>query len=95
MLFVPQLAAAKVFMCVDQATGQTSFTDKACEEHMPGEKVRVDVANPGSGSPAPRKNRNHAWQSQRDMSKSGIDHNQQRREAYTDRVNAVAVHAGS
>ncbi len=95
LALVPQSALAKVFMCVDEATGKTSFTDKACDKHVPGEKVRVDVANPGKGARGAGRNRNNAWQSQRDFSRSGLDYNRARRAAASGKETAIAATAGS
>ena len=82
LLSGPNLVQAKVYMCVDPATGKTSFTDQACESKTTGENVRVQVANPGSHkrttSQSGRKI-NKAWESQRDTSLSGRDYNDKRR----------------
>jgi len=95
LALVPQSAWAKVFMCVDEATGKTSFTDKACDKHVPGEKVRVNVANPGTGARGPGRKGNNAWQSQRDFSQSGLDYNRARREAASGKATAIAATSGS
>ena len=42
-------SAAQVFKCVDQATGKTSFTDKACPDSKPGDYVPVGNANSDAG----------------------------------------------
>ena len=84
------LAQAGVYMCVDPATGKTSFTDRACESKTAGENVRVQVANPGAqkrkASQSGRKV-NKAWQSQRDTSLSGREYNAKRR---SERAHTVA-----
>ena len=86
----PGVVQAKVYMCVDPATGKTSFTDQACETRTAGEKVRVNSANPGSHK---RKNSRSgrkvikAWESQRDTSLSGREYNERRR---MERARAVA-----
>jgi len=88
LLLVPQLAAARVYMCVDQATGQTSFTDKACDAAGSREEVRVEAANLDSGkryaAPAKRK----TWRSQADTRKSGVDYNAERRALYQNKATA-------
>ncbi len=82
LLSASNLAQARVYMCVDPATGKTSFTDKACETKTTGENVRVEVANPGKHkrktSQSGRKV-SKAWDSQRDTSLSGRDYNEKRR----------------
>ena len=53
LLVLPQLASARVYMCVDQVTGETSFTDKACTTAGDArEEVRVDRTNLDSGKRA-------------------------------------------
>ncbi len=88
LLLVPQLATARVYMCVDQATGRTSFTDKACETASVREEVRVDTANLDSGksyaAPAKRK----TWRSQADTRKTGADYNAERRSLYQNKATA-------
>lgn len=74
LLLLPQLAAARVFMCVDEATGRTSFSDKGCQTTASQEEVRVEASNVFSGSrtaeaPAPK-----AWVSDRDTRKTGRDY---------------------
>ncbi len=89
LLSGPNLAQARVYMCVDPTTGKTSFTDQACESKTAGEDVRVQVANPGSQkrktSQSGRKV-NRAWQSQRDTSLSGREYNARRRSEHAHTV---------
>lgn len=82
LLLAPQLAAAKVYMCVDPATGKTSFTDKACDAHEPGEEVRVEAANLESGSRYQKSAGRKTWNSERDERKTGVDYNTERRALY-------------
>lgn len=88
LLLVPQLAAARVYMCVDHATGQTSFTDQACDTASVREEVRVPSPNLNSGqrtgSPATHK----TWRSQADTRKTGSDYNAERRSLYENKATA-------
>jgi hypothetical protein len=88
LLLVPQLAAARVYMCVDTATGKTSFTDQACNAASVREEVRVPSSNLDSGqrnvAPAQRK----IWRSQADTRKTGIDYNAERRSMYENKATA-------
>jgi hypothetical protein len=90
LLLVPQLAAAKVFMCVDPATGKTSFTDRACEKAAAREEVRVDPTNLDSGGRTARGGSAKTWNSQRDTRKTGNDYNAQRRDVYQNNPTASA-----
>jgi hypothetical protein len=88
LLFVPQLAVARMYMCVDPATGATSFTDKACETKTSREEVRVGSTNLDSGSGSGRKTSSKTWNSQREGRKTGVDVNNQRRELYENKASA-------
>ncbi len=92
LLLVPQLAAARVYMCVDPETGKTSFTDKACEKAASREEVRVSSTNldSGSRSRSSRGGSAKTWNSQRDTRKTGIDYNAQRRDLYKNNPTASA-----
>jgi hypothetical protein len=81
LMLVPQLAAARVYMCVDEATGKTSFTDKACETASTREEVRVDSYT--------RRSKQKTLRSQTDTRKSGADFNAQRRELYENKASAA------
>lgn len=94
LLLLPQLAAARVYMCVDPATGKTSFTDKACATNSPGEEVKVDTANPGSAARTPRKDPGKAWQSQRDRAMSGLGHNRERRALHENKSKTTVAGGG-
>ena len=90
VLLVPQLAAARVYMCVDPETGKTSFTDKACEKAAAREEVRVTSTNLDSGSRSARGGTAKTWNSQRDTRKTGTDYNAGRRELYNNNPTASA-----
>lgn len=89
MLFlVPQLANARVYMCVDSTTGKTSFTDKACEITSVGEEVRVDATNLDSGSRSRRGSAAKTWRSDEETRKTGLDYNNERRDFYSNGATA-------
>jgi hypothetical protein len=90
LLLVPQLAAARVYMCVDPETGKTSFTDKACEKAASREEVRVGSTNLDSGSRSARRGSSKTWNSQRETRKTGNDYNAERRELYKNNPTASA-----
>ena len=75
ILLVPQLAAAKVYMCRDPATGNTTFTDKGCETSANGEELKVPATNVDSGSRTAEPASRGAWVSDRDTRKTGREHN--------------------
>ena len=54
VLLVPQVAAARMYMCVDEATGATSFTDRACESESAREEIKINAPG-GGGYPPPRR----------------------------------------
>lgn len=91
LLLVPQFAAAGVYMCVDPATGKTSFTDKACASNSAREEVRVEVANPGNNSRGSGGGSQKAWVSQRDTTRSGLEYNNKRRSQYGNEERAIAA----
>lgn len=90
LLLAPQLAVARVYMCVDQATGEATFTDKACDTASSREEVRVEntklVSSKSYTPPAKRK----TWRSQADTRKSGIEYNAERRNLYQNKATASA-----
>ncbi|MCB1841346.1 MAG: DUF4124 domain-containing protein [Halioglobus sp.] len=88
LLLLPQLALAKVYMCVDAATGKTSFTDRACDEATVVEEVRVDPVNLESGERYKKAPRQKTWNSERDARKSGQDYNAQHRALYENNATA-------
>jgi len=88
-MLLPQLAAARVYMCVDEATGETSFTDQACETASTREEVRVDPVNLNSGDRHVRRAKAKTWRSQADTRKTGVDFNAQRRSLYESKASAA------
>lgn len=89
LLLVPQIAAARVYMCVDHETGETSFTDKACESAATREEVRVDPANLESGKGYARRPAAKTWSSEADRRKSGLQYNEDRRSIYNNSTASV------
>jgi uncharacterized protein DUF4124 len=89
LLLVPQLAAARVYMCVDPATGKKSFTDRGCEQVAVREEVRVDPANLNSGSRTEVKRREQTWVTDRDTRKTGRDYANERRRLYQHKATAA------
>jgi len=90
LLLMPQLAAARVYMCVDQDTGATSFTDKACETVSVREEVRVDPVNLNSGARQDRRSEPKTWRSQVDNRKDGGEYNARSRALYENKATAGA-----
>lgn len=90
LLLLPQLAMARVYMCVDHVTGETSFTDKACETPSAREEVRVDPANLDSGDRYAARAKPKFWRSEAETRKTGMDYNAERRTAYEGKATAVA-----
>jgi len=86
LALAPQAALARVYMCVDPATGEATFTDKACTTgEARGEEVRVDRANLHSGKTYGRQGKAKTWSSEQDTRKTGLDYNQERRDLYVSR----------
>ena len=79
LLLLPQLAAAKVYMCVDPKSGKTIFTDKGCEATAATEEVRIDPTNVDSGRNTRGAVAKKTWSSDRDTRKTGRDYEEQRR----------------
>ncbi|MFT4518254.1 MAG: hypothetical protein ACI9JM_000635 [Halioglobus sp.] len=82
VLLLPQVAMARVYMCVDPATGVASFTDKACTTGDLREEVRVDATNLDSGSKYVGAGPKKTWRSEEDTRKSGLDYNAEKRGIY-------------
>ena len=82
LLLLPQLALAKVYMCVDPVTSKTSFTDKACGTTAEGEEVRVDATNLDSGTRYRKRAERKTWLSEADDRKNGLEYNEERRALY-------------
>ena len=71
-IFIPQLASAGVYMCVDPVTGKKSFTDRACPKSEAGTRVKVEPRNFGaSGHTQAGDGLQKAWHNQRDTAVSG------------------------
>lgn len=81
LLMVPQLASAKVYMCVDEITGKKTFTDKGCQTTASREEVKVPATNANSGSreAGSTSTRQSAWLSHRDTRKTGRDYSAEKR----------------
>lgn len=79
LFLLPQLASARVFMCVDPATGKTSFSDKGCAPSAAREEVRIQDTNLDSGKSTAQAAERKAWISERDNRKTGLDYNAERR----------------
>ena len=88
LLLIPQLAAARVYMCVDPATGKTVFTDKGCATWAASEEVRIQATNLNSGTNTAAPVARKAWVSDRDTRKTGRDYSAQWRESH--QSNAIA-----
>jgi hypothetical protein len=88
LLALPQMVSARVYMCVDEATGKTVFTDQGCETASSREEVKVDAANLDSGSRYRKSGKRKTWNSERDERKTGLDYNAQRRDFYERRATA-------
>jgi hypothetical protein len=73
VLLLPQLAAAGVYMCVDEATGKTSFSDKGCAPSAAQQEVLVGATNVFSGSRTADAPKPKTWVSDRETRKTGRD----------------------
>ncbi|MDH4041557.1 MAG: DUF4124 domain-containing protein [Gammaproteobacteria bacterium] len=98
VLLLPQLAAARVFICVDPVTGKKSFSDKGCVATQSQEEMKVGATNVTSGSRTAQAAPAGTWTSDRDTRKTGRDYNAEdallRNEA-TASTDAVAANDGS
>lgn len=90
LLLIPQMASARVYMCVDAATGETSFTDKACATNNIREEVRIDATNLDSGAKYVGAKPQKTWRSEEDNRKSGADYSASRRGLYDNKATASA-----
>lgn len=79
LLLVPQLAAARLYLCVDPVTGDTTFTDKGCKSAASREELRVPPTNVDSGSRTAEAVSRKSWVSDRDTRKTGRDYNAEQR----------------
>ncbi|MAT92998.1 MAG: hypothetical protein CME59_10400 [Halioglobus sp.] len=82
LALLPQVAAARVYMCVDHATGRASFTDKGCATDGSREEVRVGATNLDSGANTRKQSEDKTWRSEQDQRKSGADFAAERRSRY-------------
>lgn len=82
LLLLPQLASARMYMCVDEATGNATFTDKGCETSGTREEIRVNKINPGAGEAKRQYRGRKVWRSDAEVRKSGTDYNAERRALY-------------
>ncbi|MCB1676100.1 MAG: DUF4124 domain-containing protein [Halioglobus sp.] len=88
-LLLPQLAGAGVYMCVDPASGKTTFTDVACRNNAAAEEeVKVQSTNLASGRRSARPAAAGTWRSDRDTRKSGMDYNRERGGLYDNEATA-------
>jgi Domain of unknown function (DUF4124) len=88
LLLVPQLAAARVYMCVDPDTGRKSFTDRGCDQVALREEVRVDPANLDSGARTAVKSSQKTWLKDLDTRKTGRDYADERKGIYENNATA-------
>jgi len=79
LFLIPQLAMARVYMCVDEASGQTTFTDKGCHTSAKQAEVRVPASNVDSGANTAEEPEQQTWVSDRDTRKTGRDYSAERR----------------
>ena len=86
-----QTANARVYMCVDKATGNTTFTDKGCDVVEKVEEVKVEPTNLDSGKRYVKAPQRKAWNSQIDTRKTGVDYNAERRAIYENSATARAA----
>lgn len=93
VLLLPQWGSAGVYMCVDPATGKTSFTDKACAVTDAREEVRIDATNLDSGRNTQGRVVEKSWRSEEDTRKSGRDYNASRRNLYNNNATASTGNA--
>jgi len=93
LLMLPQLAAAGVFMCVDPATGATSFSDKGCATSAGQEEVKVEATNVFSGNRTSESPKRKTWASDRDTRKTGRDYTAEKSELLRNKATASAVAA--
>ncbi len=90
LLLLPQLASARIYMCVDHETGNATFTDRACESSGSREEVRVDPMNLESGKRTDTKVVEKTWSSEQETRKSGLQYNAERRSLAESRATAQA-----
>jgi len=87
-LLIPQLALARIYMCTDPATGETLFTDQACDRGDTPEEIRVQTTNLATGENNREAPPQKTWNSDRDQRKTGRDYPGQRGELYNNNATA-------
>ena len=91
LLLVPQLVLARVYMCLDPATGKTSFSDTGCKSLATHEEVKVQVTNVTSGSRTAADPPPKTWTSDLDTRKTGLDYSAQQRGIKGNKATASAL----
>lgn len=81
ILLLPQVATARMYMCVDESTGETTFTDRACEAASSGEEIRVNPINSGEQGKQ-RGGKRKVWRSDAESRKTGTEYNSKHRSLY-------------
>ena len=96
LLLLPQLGSARVFMCVDEATGKNTFSDKGCQTRATQEEVRIQATNVASGPRTAQRPADKAWVSDRDPRKTGRDYFAEKRDLMQNKATAsTAMHRAS
>lgn len=80
-------------MCVDPATGATSFTDKGCATSAAQEEVKVEATNVFSGNRTTEAPKRKTWASDRDTRKTGRDYTAEKSDLLRNTTNAGALAA--
>lgn len=88
LLLLPQLASARMYLCVDEATGEATFTDKGCETSGTREEIRVNKINPGAGEAKKNYRARKVWRNDADVRKTGTEFNEERRALYERKATA-------
>lgn len=91
LLLLPQIAAARVYMCKDPATGKTTFSDKGCATTAAQEEIRVQSTNVDSGRRTAEPVARKAWVSDRDTRKTGRDYFAAKRDLLDNSPTAVGA----
>ena len=91
LLLLPQMGSARVFMCVDEATGKKTFSDKGCQTSTTQEEVRIQVTNVASGRRTAERPVDKAWVSDRDTRKTGRDYFAEKRDLMQNKATASAA----
>ncbi|MCB1700162.1 MAG: DUF4124 domain-containing protein [Pseudomonadales bacterium] len=94
LLLLPSVAMARVYMCVDPATGTKSFSDTGCDTVAVQEEVRVQVTNLASGRKTGAPVQKKTWVSDRDTRKTGLDYSAQSGDPGAGKATASAADIG-